>query len=153
MAPLPELLERHPETRFLVDEAFIGLAGESVAQLVQAHANLLVTRTLSKAHSLAGFRVGYAVLPEAIADDLNSPNDAYPLARPSEAAALATLQHESKITARAATLREWTAGLAAALRADGRSHVPERDVLLPRRLRAARRHAHRGRARRRATSS
>ena len=71
MAPLPGLLERYPRTRFLVDEAFIGLAGRSVAALVPEHPNLLVTRTLSKAHSLAGFRVGYAVLPEAIADDLN----------------------------------------------------------------------------------
>ena len=68
---LPALLDRHPETRFLVDEAFIGLAGETVVHLVPEHPNLLVTRTLSKAHSLAGFRVGYAVLPPALADDLN----------------------------------------------------------------------------------
>jgi len=119
MTPLPGLLRRHPETRFLVDEAFIGLAGESVASLVPEHANLLVTRTLSKAHSLAGFRVGYAILPEAIADDLNSHNDAYPLARPSQAAALATLQHESRIHERAVQLRAWTAQLALQLRSLG----------------------------------
>jgi histidinol-phosphate aminotransferase len=119
MAPLPGLLARHPRTRFLVDEAFIGLAGQSVAALVPRHPNLLVTRTLSKAHSLAGFRVGYAVLPEAIADDLNAHNDAYPLARPSEAAAIATLQHEDKIRERTAMLREWTERLASALRALG----------------------------------
>ena len=52
-------LVRHPDTRFLVDEAFIGLAGQSVVHLVPDHPNLLVTRTLSKAHSLAGFRIGY----------------------------------------------------------------------------------------------
>jgi histidinol-phosphate aminotransferase len=119
MAPLPALLARYPRTRFLVDEAFIGLAGQSVAALVPQHANLLVTRTLSKAHSLAGFRVGYAVLPEAIADDLNAHNDAYPLARPSEAAAIATLEHEDKIRARTALLRGWTEALAAELRALG----------------------------------
>jgi histidinol-phosphate aminotransferase len=117
MAPLPGLLARHPRTRFLVDEAFIGLAGQSVATLVPNYPNLLVTRTLSKAHSLAGFRVGYAVLPEAIADDLNAHNDAYPLARPSEAAAIATLGHEDKIRERAARLRGWTEALAAELRA------------------------------------
>ena len=119
VAPLPALLERHPGTRFLVDEAFIGLAGKSVAALVPHHSNLLITRTLSKAHSLAGFRVGYAVLPEAVADDLNAHNDAYPLARPSEAAAIATLEHEDKIRARTALLREWTAQLAAELRGMG----------------------------------
>jgi histidinol-phosphate aminotransferase len=117
--PLARLLGRYPETRFLVDEAFIGLAGQSVVQLVPEHPNLLVTRTLSKAHSLAGFRVGYAVLPEPIADDLNTRNDAYPLSRPSQAAALATLEHEDSIRARSVRLRGWTEQLAADLRALG----------------------------------
>ena len=119
MTPLPDLLRRHPDTHFLVDEAFIGLAGESVASLVPDHPNLLVTRTLSKAHSLAGFRVGYAILPADLADDLNSHNDAYPLARPSQAAALATLQHEDRIRDRVKQLRAWTEDLAEDLRSLG----------------------------------
>jgi histidinol-phosphate aminotransferase len=119
MEPFPALLRRYPDILFLVDEAFIGLAGQSVARLVPQYRNLLVTRTLSKAHSLAGFRVGYAVLPEPIADDLNQHNDAYPLARPSEAAAIATLLHEDKIRARVGQLRKWTENLAAELQALG----------------------------------
>jgi histidinol-phosphate aminotransferase len=109
--PLPYLLERHPDTWFLVDEAFIGMAGQSVVPLVTRYRNLIVTRTLSKSHSLAGFRVGYAILPEQLADDLNGNNDAYPLARPSQAAALATLRNEEKIRKRALMLRTWTARL------------------------------------------
>ena len=119
MSPLPEYLVRYPNTHFLVDEAFIGMGGESVAHLVPNYSNLLVTRTLSKAHSLAGFRVGYAILPEALADDLNTHNDAYPLARPSQAAALATLLHAEKIRDRAVQLRAWAGQLAAELRALG----------------------------------
>jgi histidinol-phosphate aminotransferase len=119
MAPLRRLLERHPDTWFLVDEAFVGMGGESVVELVPAYRNLAVTRTLSKAHSLAGFRVGYAALPERLADDLNTHNDAYPLARPSQAAALATLQHERRIRERVTQLRAWTDALAAALQALG----------------------------------
>jgi histidinol-phosphate aminotransferase len=119
MASLPALLERHPDAFFLVDEAFIGLAGQSVAHWVPRYRNLLVTRTFSKAHSLAGFRVGYAVLPQELADDLNQHNDAYPLARPSEAAAIATLRHEDQIRARAKQLRAWTEELAAQLRTLG----------------------------------
>ncbi|MBW1677476.1 MAG: histidinol-phosphate aminotransferase family protein [Deltaproteobacteria bacterium] len=119
MSPLPGLLTRQPDTWFLVDEAFIGLAGESVAHLVSRYPNLIVTRTFSKAHSLAGFRVGYAILPERLANDLNSRNDAYPLARPSQAAALATLQHEDKIRDRATKLRGWTEQLAGELQALG----------------------------------
>ena len=116
MEPLPALLQNHPNTWFLVDEAFIGMAGESVAHLVPQYSNLMITRTLSKAHSLAGFRVGYAVLPEATARELNTHNDAYPLARVSQAAAIATLQHESKIVERATQLRRWAEDLARALR-------------------------------------
>jgi histidinol-phosphate aminotransferase len=119
MAPLPGLLRRHPETLFLVDEAFIGVAGQPVVSLVPSYRNLLVTRTLSKAHSLAGFRVGYAVAPPAIADDLNGHNDAYPLARASQAAAIATLEHEERIRERIRDLRRWTAELAARLRGLG----------------------------------
>lgn len=119
MAPLPDLLKRYPNTHFLLDEAFIGLAGHTVAHLVPEYSNLLVTRTLSKGHSLAGFRVGYAILPEALADDLNNHNDAYPLARPSQAAALATLKHEDKIRERVERLRAWTKQLADELGALG----------------------------------
>lgn len=124
MAPLPELLTRHPQTQFLVDEAFVGMAGQSVASSVPRYRNLLVTRTLSKAHSLAGFRVGYAILPESLADDLNQNNDAYPLARPSEAAAIATLRHEDKIRERAGALRGWARELAAELEKLGAKTFP-----------------------------
>ena len=123
-APLPALLNANPEVRFLVDEAFVDFVDESVTDLVPEHDNLLVTRTLSKAHSLAGFRVGYAVLPEAVAADLNASNDAYPLARPSQAAAIATLEHESKIRGRIADLRSWAGQLAADLRSLGVETFP-----------------------------
>jgi histidinol-phosphate aminotransferase len=115
MAPLPDVLRRNPGVWFLVDEAFIDLGGSSVAQLVPEHGNLVVTRTFSKAHSLAGFRVGYAVAPEPLAAELNAGNDAYPLARPSQAAALATLEHEHEIQRRTVELKAWTRELARGL--------------------------------------
>jgi Histidinol-phosphate/aromatic aminotransferase and cobyric acid decarboxylase len=124
MAPLPGLLQRHRDTFFLVDEAFIGMAGQTVAHWVPHYPNLIVTRTLSKAHSLAGFRVGYAILPEPLADDLNRSNDAYPLARASQAAAVATLRHEDKVHARATLLRGWARDLATQLAALGVKTFP-----------------------------
>jgi histidinol-phosphate aminotransferase len=119
MTPLAALLRQHRGTWFLVDEAFIGVAGHSVAHLVPEHPNLVVTRTLSKAHSLAGFRVGYAVAPQALAEDLNRHNDAYPLALASEAAAIATLANEDKIRQRVTQLRTWTEALRAQVQALG----------------------------------
>jgi len=124
MTPLPDLLRRYSETYFLVDEAFIDLGGQSVVSLVPQYANLLVTRTLSKAHSLAGFRLGYAVLPEPLADDLNAHNDAYPLATPSQAAALATLAQREKITQRIQRLKHWTQTLANELENRGVTTYP-----------------------------
>jgi histidinol-phosphate aminotransferase len=126
MRPLPDLLARHAHTKFLVDEAFIGMAGQSVADWVPAYPNLLVTRTLSKAHSLAGFRIGYGIFPEAIAVDLNAHNDAYPLSRPSQAAAIATLQHQDEIQLRVKQLRAWTEDLAVQLRRLGVRTYPTR---------------------------
>jgi histidinol-phosphate aminotransferase len=119
MTPLQDLLKRYRDVRFLVDEAFIGVAGQSAIQLVPQYSNLLVTRTLSKAHSLAGFRIGYAVLPRTLADDLNSHNDAYPLTRTGQAAAIASLQNEHKISARLMTVKQWARNLAAQLNGMG----------------------------------
>jgi histidinol-phosphate aminotransferase len=122
--PLPGLLERHPDTRFLVDGAFVDVAGESVVGLVSEYDNLVVTRTFSKAHSLAGFRVGYAVANESLAADLDANTDAYPLARPSQAAALATLDHRDEIRERVRRLRSWAADLAAELESLGVETYP-----------------------------
>jgi histidinol-phosphate aminotransferase len=51
-----------------------------------------------------------------LADDLNEHNDAYPLARASQAAALATLENEDKIRERVTQLRGWATDLARGLR-------------------------------------
>lgn len=124
LEPLPALLDSNPDTHFLVDEAFVDFIDQSAVGLVSDHDNLLVTRTFSKAHSLAGFRVGYAVLPAALATELNETNDAYPLAKPSQAAAMATLRQQDRISDRVAKLRSWAADLAADLRALGVETFP-----------------------------
>ncbi len=67
------LLARVPDdVVVLVDEAYREFAdpalGDPVADLLGDHANVIVTRTFSKAYSLAGARVGYAIAdPEIIA--------------------------------------------------------------------------------------
>ncbi|MDY6776414.1 MAG: aminotransferase class I/II-fold pyridoxal phosphate-dependent enzyme [Halobacteria archaeon] len=117
VSEIPDLLEENPDTYFLVDEAFFEFTRETVADLVPDYSNLIVTRTFSKAHSLAGFRVGYVVAPEAIADELNANanNDAYPLSRAGEAAAVASLRNKQKIYDRADRLRSWTRDLSESL--------------------------------------
>jgi histidinol-phosphate aminotransferase len=63
----------------LIDEAYIEFAapGSSAVSLVNKHENLLVVRTFSKSHSLAGLRVGYAVGSPALINGLCRVRDAF----------------------------------------------------------------------------
>lgn len=54
----------------LADEAYVEFSGETVTKLVPQYKNLLVLRTFSKWAGLAGFRVGYGIMPPQIAEYL-----------------------------------------------------------------------------------
>lgn len=51
----------------VVDEAYYEFAGETVADMVNEHENLIVLRTFSKWAGLAGLRVGYGLMPAVLA--------------------------------------------------------------------------------------
>ncbi len=65
---LCRLLETTDAIVFL-DEAYVEFAERSLAELVNRYENLVVGRTLSKAFGLAGMRLGYALMPEWIAEE------------------------------------------------------------------------------------
>lgn len=52
-----------------IDEAYVEFARSGVTGLVKEYENLIVGRTFSKAFGLAGMRMGYAVVPEWIAEE------------------------------------------------------------------------------------
>ena len=56
----------------IVDEAYAAFGAESAIPLVKKHKNLVVVRTLSKSHSLAGLRVGYAIADENLVSALST---------------------------------------------------------------------------------
>jgi histidinol-phosphate aminotransferase len=75
----------------VVDEAYAAFAPEDCVELVRSHANVVITRTLSKAHALAGMRIGYVLArPEVIAL-LDRVRDSYNLDRVAQAAGVAAL--------------------------------------------------------------
>lgn len=65
-----KLLDYHANKVVVIDEAYIAFGGQSVAQLINQYPNLLVIRTFSKSHALAGMRIGYAIGQPHLIDGL-----------------------------------------------------------------------------------
>ena len=82
----------------LVDEAYVSFGDQpSAATLVNQYPNLVVTRTMSKDHSLAGLRVGYALAQHPLIEGLCNVKDSfnsYPVDRLAIAGAAASLRDE-----------------------------------------------------------
>ena len=73
--PLSEievLLQQDAGRLVVVDEAYVEFGGETAVPLLEKYPNLLITRTFSKSHSLAGGRVGYAIASKELIADLNT---------------------------------------------------------------------------------
>ena len=66
-----KIIASNPDNIVIMDEAYMAFCGESCMELVNKYGNLLVTRTFSKSHSLAGLRVGFGIGSKEIIDDLN----------------------------------------------------------------------------------
>lgn len=54
----------------ILDEAYVDFSGVSALPLLESYPNLIITRTFSKAFALAGFRIGYAVMAETLAHEV-----------------------------------------------------------------------------------
>lgn len=55
----------------LIDEAYAAFNTENAVSLINEFDNVLITRTMSKSHSLAGLRLGYAIGSETLIDGMN----------------------------------------------------------------------------------
>lgn len=61
----------------LVDEAYADFADDNCVRLVKKHANIVVSRTMSKAYSLAGLRFGYAIAQPPVIAEMMKVKDSY----------------------------------------------------------------------------
>lgn len=77
VSDIKRILESQPDRLVLIDQAYAAFGAESCIGLLPDHPNLLIIGTLSKSHSLAGLRVGYAIASEEIIEGLQRVRDSF----------------------------------------------------------------------------
>jgi histidinol-phosphate aminotransferase len=122
MAALPE------RVMVAVDEAYyeyvVAEDYPRTLKLLDRHPNLLILRTFSKVHSLAGLRVGYGVgHPDFIAE-LQKTREPFNVNSLAQAAALACLEHGAEVAPRVRRNRERLEWLTARLEDLGLTVLP-----------------------------
>lgn len=117
-----------PEVIAVVDEAYFEYADDpeypDASRWLQDFPNLVVTRTFSKAHGLAAFRVGYGLSHPAVADLLNRVRQPFNVSSVAQAAALASLGDQDYIAQSVALNREQRDWLRHELQALGLQVLP-----------------------------
>jgi histidinol-phosphate aminotransferase len=103
----------------VVDEAYADFGPVTALGLVGCRRNVVVLRTLSKAYSLAGLRVGLAFGDPALLRGLRTVKDSYNLDRLSQVAACAALRDRTAFDAAISRVCRTRARLTDALRAHG----------------------------------
>jgi histidinol-phosphate aminotransferase len=114
LARIEQLLDACPDRVVLVDEAYVDFGGQSALPLVHRYPNLLVVQTLSKAHALAGLRVGFACGQSHLIDALVRVKDSfnsYPIDRLASAGAVASLDDEAWFRSTCAKIADTREGL------------------------------------------
>jgi histidinol-phosphate aminotransferase len=90
-AQIAQLAERF-KGALVVDEAYADFAEDNCVALVADHPNLIITRSLSKAYSLAGLRFGYAIAQPQVIEEMMKVKDSYNCDAISIVAATAAIQ-------------------------------------------------------------
>ena len=71
LSAIESILQHNPDVVVIVDEAYIDFAGRSAMELIDKYENLIIVQTFSKARSMAGMRIGYAISNPTLIKYLN----------------------------------------------------------------------------------
>ena len=106
---LEGIVRRTPDNVVVIDEAYVDFGATSCLPLIHRYGNLLVTRTFSKAWSLAGARLGFCVGNPDLIEDLRRVKDSINLCsidRVTIAAGLGALSDAEHTTNNCRLIRE-----------------------------------------------
>ncbi len=117
-----------PHVLLVLDAAYAEFAEmpdyEPGIRLVSQHANIVMTRTFSKAYGLAGLRLGWAYCPPAIADVLNRLRAPFNVTLPAQHAGVAAVKDVAFLDRVRAHNRRWRPWLEGELTNLGLRPVP-----------------------------
>ncbi len=117
-----------PETLVVLDEAYAeyveAAAYPQAMQWLERFPNLMVTRTFSKIHGLAGLRLGYAVSSARIAELLNRARQPFNVNALAQAAGLAALGDPRHVVASREVNREGLRQVVAGVSQRGLAFIP-----------------------------
>ena len=71
LSVVEDIIAHNPDVIVIVDEAYVDFAGRSALELIDKYENLIVEQTFSKARSMAGMRIGYAISNPVLIKYLN----------------------------------------------------------------------------------
>ena len=117
----------NPDRVVIVDEAYVNFGGESCVPLTKKYDNLLVVQTFSKARSMAGARLGFAIGSEALIGDMNTvkyATDPYNVNRMTQAAGIAAFREDEYYMANCRRIMETRAYTAEKLEKLGFTVIP-----------------------------
>lgn len=86
------LLDKFPDTLFLIDEAYYEFSDITCRDLTLHYDNILISRTMSKAFALANFRVGYLIASKDNVQFVNRIRNPKNLSTFAQEAAMAALE-------------------------------------------------------------
>lgn len=124
---IEQIVAANPDHAVIVDEAYIAFGGETCIPLVKKYPNLLVLRTFSKSHSLAGARLGYAIGQKDLIADVNKVKNCinpYNINRMTAACGIAALEAEDYYQQNIQTIMDNRNFTALALRRRGFEVLP-----------------------------
>ena len=117
-----------PHVLLVLDAAYAEFAEmpdyDAGIRLVNKHANVVMTRTFSKAYGLAGLRLGWAYCSPAIADVLNRLRAPFNVTLPAQQAGVAAVKDAAFLEQVRAHNRRWRPWLEAEMKRLGLQPVP-----------------------------
>lgn len=133
MAEVARLVERHPGTRWVIDQAFLRMSEDHAGYHVPLPPNGIRLRSLTKELTIPGVRIGYLIASPQVVAAIERNRPPWTVSSPALAAAEASVHQDAFVDESRRRLLVDRAALETALRAVGLDPFPSRApfVLVP----------------------